>query len=564
MHDTSQYIGEVFYALCKTVDTPVSLGSWLRYKYREFSQLVSAAVNPADYEEPRSFARDYLVTEYLSKIRGLETGYDLKEIGLSKFKLAEEKNVSTNRRIRESRSAAPAADVASVLHTAQRIIARVLGPLNEERIFSSSRWSPGATSTLSRRHARVDRKMISLPIAVTRRALPYFRRELHADLHWCAAILNVVPEGPFCFVQKVFGIVDENRVVTVPKNAKTDRVIAAEPTANIFLQKGVGSYIRRRLRSHGVDLDDQSVNQSMSRIAHAFSYATIDLSMASDTVSVELVYDLLPVEWAIFLDDLRSPYGKLPDGSRVKYEKFSSMGNGYTFELESLIFIALCRAVESVLDVRSPSFVYGDDIVTPRECWPLLKTSLEHCGFSANAEKTHADGLFFESCGKHFFGGIDVTPVYQKEIPTSLPSWIRAGNRLIRSHDRHPYVESAWSACRRFGGGQQFAIPVGVEGDDGWVLPISEFNPVDKCRNRGFKCRVIRFLPTREKVDEQAFYAYQLRKNAETGSSHLSWIPVSDPPRPFDGRVTRDNDGNRYRGTHRWVIPPWAEAIHLR
>lgn len=565
MHDASQHLGEVFYSLCKTVDSGVSLAQWLRYKYGEYPQLVSKTIDPGHYDSSSTFARDYLVSEYLSKIKGLETGINLQEVALSKFKLAEEVNVSTNRRIRMARSGSVDPDVASVLHTSQRIISRILGPLDVERTLRGSRWSPGATSSLPRHRARVDTKMLSLPFSVTARALPHFREELHRDLHWCAALLGHFPEGPFCFTKGTFSVVSENRIVTVPKNAKTDRVIAAEPTANIFLQLGVGGYLRRRLRSHGVDLDDQSVNQDMARCAYDYGYATIDLSMASDTVSLELVYDLLPVEWAIFLDDLRSPWGKMPRGPNVKFEKFSSMGNGYTFELESLIFIALARGVASVLDVHAPSFVYGDDIIVPKECWPLLAKCLKHCGFSPNDEKTHAEGSFYESCGKHYFEGKDVTPVYQKEIPSSLPAWIRAGNRLIRSHSRHPYVESAWRACRRLGGGQQFTIPVGVEGDDGWVLPAPEFKPVEICRNRGFKCRVIRFLPKRERVNEQAFLAYRLRTMiSETADETLNHLPVGRTPVPFDGRVTRDTDSNRYRVSNRWVIPPWVETHHLR
>jgi hypothetical protein len=562
MHSPSQGMDEVFFALCKTIDTPVSLGCWLKYKYDQI-ELCSSSVDPAKYERPSAFAADYLICEFLSKYKGLQTGIDTKAVGLSKFTLAEERNLDSNRRIRNARSTPPGADVASVLHTAQRIIANILGSPSKSRLFNRSRWSPGATSTLSRHRARVDRKMISLPISVTRRALPHFREELHADLHWCFALLGVFPEGAFCFMPNVFEVTQENRIVTVPKNAKTDRVIAAEPTANIFLQKGVGSYIRYRLRSFGVDLDDQGINQCMAQNAVHYGYATIDLSMASDTVALELVYDLLPVDWALLLDDLRSPSGKAPDGSIIKYEKFSSMGNGYTFELESLIFYALSQACITSHDLKCPPFVYGDDILIPSECFPLFEKVLAHCGFSVNPEKTHVSGSFFESCGKHFFGGVDVTPVYQKEVPVDLPDWIRLGNRLIRSRTRHPYVDAAWQAARRFGGGFHFAIPWDVEGDDGWVLPRESFNPLERCRNRGFKCRVIRFLPKREVVDERALLAYRLRETSAASTGPLDWWPSKGVPTPFDGTVTRDVS-RRYKSSTRWVIPPWAEMTDLR
>jgi hypothetical protein len=329
------------------------------------------------------------------------------------------------------------------------------------------------------------------------------------------------------------------------------------------MQKGVGSYIRKRLRSHGVDLDDQGVNQTMAQAAVHFGYATIDLSMASDTISKELVYDLLPVDWAIFLDDLRSPAGILPDGSRILYEKFSSMGNGYTFELESMVFYALSRAVIDHLELFVPPFVYGDDLVIPSECFALLSEVFSHCGFEVNTSKSFVEGQFYESCGRHFFGGHEVTPIYQKEIPDSLPAWIRAGNRLYRYHDRSAVGKSAWLACRRFGGSPDFAIPHGTSGDDGWLTPRSEFKPRRICRNRGFQCRVIRFLPIRERVNEPEFYAYRLRTAFETRGGRFDHLPVDDSPEPFTGKVTR-GASQRFRCSHRWVIPAWVETDDLR
>lgn len=560
-HDARRHIGEIYFALCKSVSSPVALSCWMMYSQGDHSTLASHSIDPAMYRDARSFAGDYLVTEFLSKWKGLQTGLDTSKEGIRKFKLAEEKNRITNDRVINSRSSPPGDDVASVLYAAQRIISRILSPFDRDRVLKSPKWSPGATATLSRRDARVDKKMLSLPISVTPRALPIFREVLHDDLHWCAAILGHFPDGPFCFTKGVFEVTECNRIVTVPKNAKTDRVIAAEPTANIYLQKAVGGFIRNRLKRFGVDLDDQTRNQDAARIAHTFGLATIDLSMASDTISRELVFDLLPVDWALFLDDLRSPKGKF-QGEVFTYSKFSSMGNAFTFELESLIFYAICEGCARVKGVHCPSFVYGDDLVIPEECYPLLTAVLQHCGFEVNASKSHVGGQFYESCGKHYFSGIDVTPVYQKEIPTSLPDWIRLGNRLIRSTSRYPFAVSAWHAARRFGGGNHFAIPWGVEGDDGWVMPRESYQPVEKCRNRGFKCRVIRMLPKRERVNELALLALRLRSIDERPQDALSHLP-REVSLPFDGTVTRDLE-TRWRPSSRWVIPSWAEEPDLR
>lgn len=83
----------------------------------------------------------------------------------------------------------------------------------------------------------------------------------------------------------------------VPKTSLTDRGINVEPIINSYLQKGFGSVIRERLRNVGVNLNDQSLNQRLARLGSKDgSLATIDLSMASDTVSYLLVMDLLPKE----------------------------------------------------------------------------------------------------------------------------------------------------------------------------------------------------------------------------------------------------------------------------
>ena len=47
-------------------------------------------------------------------------------------------------------------------------------------------------------------------------------------------------------------LTESNRLMTVPKNARTDRVIAAEPDWNMFFQLGLGASIRARLQKVGL------------------------------------------------------------------------------------------------------------------------------------------------------------------------------------------------------------------------------------------------------------------------------------------------------------------------
>jgi hypothetical protein len=231
-----------------------------------------------------------------------------------------------------------------------------------------------------------------------------------------------------------FLVFDGNKVQCVPKNWKTDRTIAIEPTMNMYVQKGIGNVLRRRLKRVAVDLDDQTTNQRHALEGSILNdRATLDLSMASDTVSTEIVYQLLPPDWLSALEQCRSPMGVLPSGKKIVYRKFSSMGNGYTFELESLIFWALAWAVTFLHDGdMSLLGVYGDDLVIDSNVADQLKDVLSYAGFTINDSKSFVKGPFRESCGKHYFNGIDVTPFYIKKPVDSLAELFKLHNRLYR------------------------------------------------------------------------------------------------------------------------------------
>jgi hypothetical protein len=227
---------------------------------------------------------------------------------------------------------------------------------------------------------------------------------------------------------------------TVPKDSDIDRVACKEPEINLFLQRGVGNHIRKRLKRFGVDLNDQRVNQELARTAVSRGLATIDLSSASDSISRQLVFDLLPFEWWSYLDDIRVPF-TLVDGTWVELEMFSSMGNGFTFELESLIFWALTRSVCWLSRVRGKINVYGDDIVAPSRIVPRLRRIFSWFGFTINPKKTHWRGDFRESCGKHYYRSLDVSPFYLRGPVQKKTDVIRLLNRLLEWDGR------GWGFC---------------------------------------------------------------------------------------------------------------------
>lgn len=556
----------VVLALCESINTPRALSTWLCFKHNQEALLNLPPVDLAD-NDTASVQLSYFLSEYLSKYKGLKVGIDTRSVALGKWRSAEQMCKETNQRFREYARRPFDGRAENVLFKTQRLISRILGPLNVAKVLSDCKWGPGATFDLRREAATPDNK-ISQAISVTESAFPYLRTVVQADPHWAACFLGIIPEGPFSFLpsSNFVKFVRGSRFLTVPKSAKTDRCIAAEPTGNSFLQQGAHHYFVRRLRRFGIDLSLQDNNQKGALEAYSSGLSTLDLSAASDTISRELVYHLLPIDWACFLDSLRS-HETLVNGEWVRTEKFASMGNAFCFDLETIIFYALSRAVVDIeRELRSGSvdtvLVYGDDIIVPSWAADELIKYLSFCGFATNPDKSHIRGNFFESCGKHYHRGIDITPVYQKEMLHHPSEIIRAHNRLVRFSRRLPgngmlvvskalrvlsssYPES-WPFPR---------IPYGVSEDGGFLRPLSEFQ-LDK--NHGYRCRVLDFVLVVTPSREEAMYAYRLRRFPVNSPEYLEENahlrnflsrPFNPDPRGYAGNTRQ----GRWRTRVRWV-----------
>ena len=235
-------------------------------------------------------------------------------------------------------------------------------------------------------------------------------------------------------VKRRIRLAPANRVGFVPKSSKTFRSIAIEPSLNLRIQLGVHDYLAPILeRKHVSVLKDQRVNQLLAKLGSQSpgldGLATIDLSAASDTISIELVRWLLPEAWFEFLSDLRCTHSEV-EGKLYKLDKFSSMGNGFTFVLESLIFWALSESCR--LDSGAPylSITYGDDIICPTASALLLTETLEALGLKVNTSKSFLIGPFRESCGADWERGRLVTPVFLRRNAVSLQDCHRLLNHF--------------------------------------------------------------------------------------------------------------------------------------
>jgi hypothetical protein len=227
-----------------------------------------------------------------------------------------------------------------------------------------------------------------------------------------------------------------------PKNAEIGRMCGKQSDFNCWIQMGIGHVMAGVLYSRlGVDIRDQSLGWGRAQQGSVDqSFATLDLSSASATVAVEFVRKILPPDWFALLDSVRHRYFRYreEDGSwsdPVRYEGFSSMGNGFTFPLESLLFALLVRAVSRRHGIPYDYAVYGDDIVVASVIAPTVVEELTSLGFILNPAKSFVTGPFRETCGKDFQSGEDVRPWYIKAAPVNEVECYILHN-VIATHSR--------------------------------------------------------------------------------------------------------------------------------
>lgn len=227
-----------------------------------------------------------------------------------------------------------------------------------------------------------------------------------------------------------------SRVQSVPKDLTKRRLICIEPKELMFAQQGLMSVLYDIIGSSlftrsAIHLFDQSKNFYASR-KEAFS--TIDLSDASDMVSLKLVKLLLPKEVFAILTRYRSSGIEFPDGSIVApYTAFATMGNALCFPVESLVFWSLSLAAILIQELYYGTYrtvgeiiwvlrnnpkplirrfklkVFGDDIIVPSTAFEYTCEMLKWAGMVVNTRKSC--GPFSpvrESCGSFWYHGIDV------------------------------------------------------------------------------------------------------------------------------------------------------------
>jgi len=300
-----------------------------------------------------------------------------------------------------------------VLKEARRLLSKYLSHLDLSDITPGH--GPGATAERLDKFERWD--FVSWP-SKAERYYPYVSYGSHS-------IRAILEKGRYIPLTRE----SCTRCCLVPKDYRGPRLISAEHTVNQYLQQGqmraIGTYIaRNRILSRSIKLNDQSFNQLRAKSSFQTGHATVDLSAASDTVSVALVWYLLAdlPRLRSFLMATRSDYLCYRD-KKIRISAFAPMGSATCFPIETLVFWAismaslkLCSLVPATnacpisdYDLAGEICVFGDDIIIPDRSLTTLIGTLSSVGCSVNTSKTCWQTPFRESCGSEWFNGTSVT-----------------------------------------------------------------------------------------------------------------------------------------------------------
>lgn len=208
-----------------------------------------------------------------------------------------------------------------------------------------------------------------------------------------------------CVRKYLLKVVNGARGATAPKSNEVVRFINIEPLLNMIYQRGVGLIIRSALKDHASN--DLEIGQHEHRaFICTMLYTSADLRNASDSniyvAARALISAACPVLWTC-IDRSRSATTllKYPDGHLEEHvnTKLSSMGNGFTFEVMTLLLLAQARVFDA------SARVYGDDVLIRNDgphglnAYIMFKDLITTTGWEINVDKTFHDSDFYESCG---------------------------------------------------------------------------------------------------------------------------------------------------------------------
>jgi hypothetical protein len=269
----------------------------------------------------------------------------------------------------------------------------------------------------------------------------------------------------------------------VPKDVAKSRSICMEPNTVMYFQQLVHDWMKASINGgplrRFIHLDDQDWNRDAARHGSIYgSMDTLDLSSASDSVSIDLVKEIFPREFLYYMLATRTHIVRTPDKVFRDVKKFAPMGSAVCFPTQCIIFCCvvlyammlydsnnvpgtllapemlseegvrtfLAKRVGRTLDWFTPfqdyfecPQVFGDDILCDSRVTENVTRILHDLGFVVNETKSfRGSQAIRESCGEWYYFGDRVTPFTyriehsgEKLTPTSFCSLIDAINNCF-------------------------------------------------------------------------------------------------------------------------------------
>lgn len=432
--------------------------------------LGSGPQDPGLYEDPDLYAEKYLGYNLCRKIAAPYNEENQADRRKAETLIGFMARESVNHKINESETfgydpatGSYSSDLLGVqlLYEARDIIHDVIGSTpNVGRIVENCAYGNGASATLRRADAQSQKKF-EHGLSATSGLLDFSQRLIESSPMW----FEIQAPKEIMY----FDSLGNNRLPPhhlkryagalmdfVPKTKDVDRIILKEPELNGFFQKGIGIEIRESLRKYkvfvpdGIDLSTSGdLNSELAKAGSLQGHiATVDAERASDSLTLALYELLFPEAWYKLLLAARSPYVRLPNGKWHRLAMMSGMGNGFTFEAESLIFYAIglaCSRRSKYPFAELFVSIHGDDLTVPSDVFDLVQLAYSAAGVEVNKAKSFSEGPFRESCGGHYFMGASVKPFYVKfSNGLTRGDWFWLANSLLLwLQDRSPsYLSS--------------------------------------------------------------------------------------------------------------------------
>jgi hypothetical protein len=358
--------------------------------------------------DPYDFKRVYQLSSLFKRYRFEKDLLSSKELE----EAAEKQFLENQDRLRDIRLDALPCYMKNILSYARGYCHKILGNYDLEEHLSLCRFGRKASVGVPMRKA-CEAERWEVPISGSVEQIVWFSRVALQEDDQAREYVFGQADGE----TPLFRPVNTLALTFVPKTFKSLRSIMPNTTIGTFYSDGLGKVIQQRLKAARYDITKlQAVHGDLARLGSLTGeLVTADQSLASDNITLELVKAIVPDRWFEALNLGRIDKVELPSGTCVDTLTFCTMGIGFTFPLQTLIFLCLLKALDQVYTSgRSLVSVYGDDMIYSTNLHPFVQMAFRNLGLKINVDKTYADGCFRESCGSDYYAGVDVRPFLPK------------------------------------------------------------------------------------------------------------------------------------------------------